>query len=98
MKIIKEIKKDVKKVVKVAKAVGSGVVDYRKKNAAVHKEALNTVGAEQQRRIANVGSSQSATPYGTNAFYGKAEEEARRLKKERNISLKSSVRAQLGLK
>jgi len=91
------IKKAIKKVGQVAKAVATGYADYRKKNNAIHKEALEKVGAEQQQRISTVGQFGSPTPYGTDAFYNKAEGEAKKMKQERGVSLRSSVRAKLGL-
>ncbi len=94
---IMPIKKTIKKVGQVAKAVATGYADYRKKNNAIHKEALDRVGAEQQQRISTVGQFGSPTPYGTDAFYGKAEETAKQIKKERGVSLRSSIRGKLGL-
>lgn len=87
----------IKKAIKVVKAVATGVADYHKKNKKIHADALNVVGAEQKHRIANVGKHGSPTPYGTNAFYGKASETAKQMKKEQGVSLRASVRSKLGL-
>lgn len=87
----------VKKALKVTKAVATGVADYHAKNKKIHKDALNKVGAEQRERIQNVGQPGAPTPYGTDAFYGKASETAKQMKKEQGVSLRSSVRSKLGL-
>ena len=81
--------------VNVTSDVVGGARDYVKKNNEVHKTALNKVGAEQKTRIANVGQHGSPTPYGTDAFYGKASEEAKKMKKAQGISLTKSIGARL---
>ena len=91
------IKKQIKKVGQVAKAVVTGYADYRKKNNAIHMEALDRVGAQQQHMISQVGQPGAQTPMGTNAFYNKAEQEAKKIKQERGVSLRSSIRGKLGL-
>lgn len=97
MKIIKEIKKDVKKVVKVAQAVVGGAIDYRNADIAAHAQAATIVGAHQKEMIRNVGTPGAPTPMGTNAFYGAVDTEAAKIKKQKNVTLRNSIRSKLGM-
>ena len=67
---IQKLSSGVQKALGIARDVAGGTKDYVRENKAVHQEALNIVGAEQQQRIRNVGQYGSPTPYGTNEFYG----------------------------
>ena len=89
----------IKKAIKVVKAVVTGVADYQKKNKKIHADALKVVGAEQNQMIDTIhrNAGDAPTPMGVNAFYGKAEEKAKQMKKEQGVSLRSSIRNKLGL-
>lgn len=76
-------------------AVVGGVKDYAKENKAVHKEALDTVSAEQKRKIATLTASagnSGDTPMGGNQVYDAASELAKRIKTERGITIGNSIR------
>lgn len=81
----------------IPRDIVGGTKDYIKANNAVHKEALVKVGAKQNAMIDNIkrNAGNAPTPMGTNEFYGKASAEAKKLKKERGISLGGSIKKRL---
>ena len=90
-------KKFAQNVVAGAEVLVGAVKDVSQKKAAIRKNATQTVGDEQKRRIKNVGQSGSPTPYSVGEFCRTVDQTAAKMQQDQGVSFRNSVRSKLGL-
>jgi hypothetical protein len=91
------IRQGIRNALAIPRDVVGGTADYIRENNAAHAQALKTVGAKQNAMIDAIhrNAGNAPTPMGTNEFYGRASAEAKRIKKEKGISLVGSIKKRL---
>lgn len=98
---MKNIRAGISKAINAATSVPRDIVggtkDYIVANNKAYKDADKTVGAKQRTMVDNImrNAGNAPTPMGTEAYYGAVRTEAKKLKRERNVSLYGSIKKRL---
>lgn len=91
------VRQAVRNALAIPRDVVGGALDYRKEDIAAHSQAMKTVGEKQKAMVSEIHrtAGNSPTPMGENAFYGAVSTEAKRIKKEKGVSLVGSIKKRL---